>query len=836
VLTLAWRGVRFNIGRYVATLVAILTGVGFFAASGFLSDRVIEALEGTVDQQFGAIEVAVIPDPAQSATAASRLRISVDLAEEIEALPEVGAVAGDLSGSLAFLADDGEVVADGAVGRIWVVDDRLNPLDIAEGTAPVAADEIAVDRGLAADEGFTVGDRVTLLSLAGQTEMVISGITSFGDNDAIDGSGTVSLPAANAFDLLNRGQREYDALFVRGDGGSTVVAEAVKTVVPDGFMVLNGDDFRDDKRSEVGGIGRILKRGLQFFALLALMVGGFVIYNTFNVIVAQRTRELAVLAAIGATPKQLKRSLRWEALVIGVVGSALGVLAGFAMAFGLMAVLDRMGVSLPGSGVSVRTSTIVLAALFGIVITFVSAMLPASRAGRAEPLEALRQADAATVTIGRGRMTGAGIAIAAGGLGMFVLSDARLIGLCALVLFGGVISAGPVIAVLGSALMRPLLAPFGLEGRLAADNTARNPHRTAATSNALLIGVFLVTFVSIAGTSAKDYAVAQINALSTADYTIESDGGTIDPELVASLEAIEGVELVTPFRREAVGLSVDGTDQGASTLSSGDLDALVDAAGIELKSGSLDDVVPGTVVLLDSQSGGAGVGSTAVFTNSSGEQIELEVVGIIGLNLDAMATGNITDPSTFDEFVGETAPTVAFIKTVRGAQSDTADAIEALTKLRPDISLQAGNFLGRLIGTIFDFLINAVNGLLLMSVVIALIGIVNTMTLSILERRRELGLLRVVGMIDRRVRRMVRLESVVIASLGTISGMLLGAFGGFALITAIRRESDADIALRLPPGLLAVILVVGVFLGLVAALIPAQRSTRLDVLESIQST
>jgi len=420
-------------------------------------------------------------------------------------------------------------------------------------------------------------------------------------------------------------------------------------------------------------------------------------------------------------------------------------------------------------------------------------------------------------------------------VGMLIGGGAAVIGISGVVLFVGVIVCGPFIAVAGSALMRPLLRGFGLEGRLAADNTARNPHRTATTSNALLIGVFLVTFVSVAGTSLRDYAVAEINALSTADFVIESTGGTVDDTLVSDLQAVEGVEAVTPFRREAVTLNIEGTES-STNLSTGDIDALRASAGIDLEEGSFDDLGPGTVLLAAGQFDSAGVGSTATFTNSVGESVDLEVVGIIGFTLDSMITGSITDAATFDGFVGETAPTAAFIKTVSGAQSDTRDEIERITKLRPDIALNEGNLLGRIIGAVFDFVISAVNGLLLMSVVIALIGIVNTLTLSIIERRRELGLLRVMGMVDRRVRRMVRIEAVVIAALGTVSGILLGTFAGFAMISAIDRLSETDIGISIPPVLLGVVLLLGVGLGLLAALIPAQRSTRLDVLEAISST
>jgi putative ABC transport system permease protein len=647
----------------------------------------------------------------------------------------------------------------------------------------------------------------------------------------------VSIPAPAAFDWLNDGQVEYAAVFLRGPGDQGELVAAVAPLAPAGFRVQEGDEFRADRRVEVGGIGRVLKRALQFFSTLALLVGGFVIYNTFNVIVAQRTRELAVLAAIGATPKQLKRSLRSEALVIGLLGSALGVAAGFGLTFGLVAVLAGLGVDLPGSGIRVSPATVIQSIVFGTVITLLSATLPARRAGRAEPIEALRQADASVVQVSRARTVVAAILIGLGVTAMLAGPNALTIGVGTLALFLGVITAGPLIAVTGSRLLRPVLGLFGLEGELAADNTARNPQRTATTSNALLIGVFLVTFVTVAGTSAKEYAVEQINELSTADFTIASTGGTIDDDLVSDLQAIDGVERVTPFRRETVALSVDGDERGSTSLSTGDLDALRDAAGIELEEGTYDDLGPGAVVLLATQiANGGGVGSTATFSDSTGESVDLEVVGVIGVSLDAMLTGAIVTTDTFDGFVGDTAPTVAFIKTEPGVQTDVEDEIAAITDRRPDVSLQAGNVVGRLVGSIFDFLISAVNGLLLMSVVIALIGIVNTMTLSILERRRELGLLRVVGMVDRRVRRMVRVESVVIAALGTISGMLLGAFSGFALVTAISRLSDATIAVSLPPVLLGAVLGLGIGLGVVAALVPAHRSTRLDVLEAIQST
>ena len=838
---LAWRGVRHNTGRYVATLIAIITGVAFFTSTGFLSDRVIDALEGDAARQYSGVDAAVVVDEtAEGGEFSQDLRIGQDAADQISALAGVDAVGGDLAGSVAFLAPDGSTFADGAIGRLWIEDDELNPIDIDEGVAPEAAGEIAVDKALAADEDLELGDQTTILTLAGQFDVTVVGITSFGNGDAQDADGTVSIPESTAFDWLNAGQAEYQDLYVRGTVDQDELVSAVEPFVPAGFRVQSGDDLIDDKQSEVAGFGKILKSGLQGFALLALFVGGFVIYNTFSVIVAQRLRELAVLAAIGATPKQIKRSLRFEGLVIGFIGSALGVVTGLGLAFALMAVLEALGVSLPGSGISVSPTVVYQGLFVGTAITFLSVMTPARRAAKTEPIEALRQAAVETAPLSRQRVITAGILVGLGALGM-LFGPAVAIGFGALALFVGVIVAGPIIAVVGSKAFRPLLSRLGLEGRLAGDNIARNPQRTATTSNALLIGVFLVTLVTVAGTSVKDFSVATINEFSSADYVIESDGGTIDDALIADLDAVDDVEAVTPFRREAVSVegpgTVDPTGDGTpSVVSTGDFTALSDVADLDLEQGSIDDLGPGQVLLQSGVAGPDPIGQTVTLTNSRGETVDLEVAGVIKFSLDSGLVGSFVDTPTFDAFVGETAPTVAFIDVQTGAQSDTEDAIDGITELRPDITLTQGNAIGQLVGQVFDFLIEAVNGLLLMSVIVALIGIVNTLSLSILERRRELGLLRVVGMEDKRVRRMVRIESVLISALGTITGVALGVFTGWALIFGIDRLSEAGIPYALPGGMLALVLVLGIGLGFLASLIPAQRSTRLEVLDAINAT
>ena len=456
--------------------------------------------------------------------------------------------------------------------------------------------------------------------------------------------------------------------------------------------------------------------------------------------------------------------------------------------------------------------------------------IPARRAAKTEPIEALRDAAAETHSLSRRRGIAAAVLVALGLGGLFFGTGPAGIGMGALMLVIGTIIAGPFIATVSTRAFRILLKPFGLEGQLAVDNSARNPKRTATTANALLIGVFLVTFVTVAGTSLKDYAVAELQKLSSADLIVSSDGGSLDATLVKNLQTVPGVEKVTTFRRESV--TIDGKP---SQLSTADTGALLQVAKIKAKEGSLDNLQSGTIAVDSSLAGAAKIGSTVNVADRNGHTIPLKVVAILDATVDAAQVGNLTVPATFDSLVGQTAPTAAFVDARNGTESDTQKAIEDLTAQRPDITVAEGNAIGRLVGSVFDFLISAVNGLLFMSVIVALIGIVNTLSLSILERRRELGLLRVIGMTDKRVQRMVRLESGLIATLGTLTGLALGLIIGWGLIPAINRVSSAGIGFGFPGVQLVLVLVLGVALGFLASFLPARRSTHLEVLDAIAS-
>ncbi|WP_107765553.1 ABC transporter permease [Nocardioides terrigena] len=839
-LKLVLSSVRHNLGRYLATLIAIMTGVGFYTAVGVVSDGVISSLEGNVDAEYGNVDVAVVPDVTATAdeTAADpeALKVPQPTVDQLLTLPGVEGGAGILTGSVAFLGSDGKPFATSAVGRLWITDQDLNPLSLADGDAPASTGEIAVDRGTAGDHGLDVGDDLTLLTLAGKEKVTLVGITEFGDSAALDGDGTVSVTEADAFDWLNSGQAEYESYYLRGSEDPDDLVASAGEVLPDGFEVQTGDEFRADQRETTGSFAQGLKTALRAFAVLALLVGGFVIFNTFSVIVAQRLRELAVLAAIGATPRQLKRSLRLEGLVLGLVGSLLGVVAGYVLTLLLDGVLKVTGGSLPG-GLGFGLSNVLGGIALGTIITVLSVMIPARRAARTEPIEAMRDAAVESAELGRTRGIVCVVLVALGVAAMLLTDELAVVGIGAVAIIAAVLIGAPYLAKGGARLFRPLLERFGMEGRLAVDNSVRSPKRTATTANALLIGVFLVTLVAVAGASVRDFAVGEVSDLQSADYVVVSQGGSLDDAFVSDLATIEDVNDVVAFRREPV--TIDGT---ATVASAGDVSELAKVANIAVESGALADLASsgdgsGTIAVIDTGEGATpDIGGTVTVTDSRGKDVELRVVAVLEPTQDTAQTGSIIDTTTFESLVGDVAPTLAFVDVASGAQGKTKDDIQNLAAVRPDITAQEGNAVGKLIGTVFDFLIKAVTGLLLMSVVIAIIGIINTMSLSILERRRELGLLRIIGMTDNRVRRMVTLESVLISLLGTLGGLVLGLVVSLLLLVSINRDSQAAVTPSIPWIELVVILVLGVLIGVLAALLPARRSTKLEVLDAISAT
>jgi putative ABC transport system permease protein len=618
--------------------------------------------------------------------------------------------------------------------------------------------------------------------------------------------------------------------------------------------VIPGPEFRETEQERASGFVDLLRPALQGFAYVALFVAAFVIFNTFSVVVTQRFRELALIRAVGGTPGQVRRSLLAEGLAIGAVASAVGIVAGALLALLVQAVLAGFGVELPGAGVAVTPSQVLLCLGVGTVVTVLSVAVPAFRAGRTRPVEAMRDSEVDVSGTSRARAVIGGSALA---LAAALLLAARLVGPRiyfllpgALLLFVGLVVGGPLLARLYALALGPVLRRFGLTGRLALDNSVRNPRRTATTANALVVGLFLVTLVTVSGDALKTWIVDQLNQLSSSDYIVAGTGGPVDPELVRRIDATEGVAESAPVRTTT---ALDSADR-IVILSGADVDRLRRTTGLEVVSGSLDEVASSAgvaVVDLGQLGGGGGAGSAgpgedreiAQIGGRLGQQVQLvgpdgtvlsvPVVATLEPKIDTLFLGTLVSEEALEAIAGTRPVTQVFVRAESGALDAVGVRLDRLAERYAGIEVQPGNFIGAAVAQVFDFLIGAVNALLGMSVAIALIGVVNTLTLSILERRRELGMVRALGMTRGQVAATIRIEGVVIGSLGTVVGMSAGLLLGWVLIGGI---GDGEVALSVNWARIGLIALAGVAVGVVASLLPARRALRIDVLEATRAT
>jgi putative ABC transport system permease protein len=812
---LAWRSIRAHPTRFVATLLAVVVGTAFLSGALVLRDSLGDALSASADRQLAGVAAAVEgPDDGL---------VPAEVVDQVASVPEVAGAAGTVDGRVNILDDQGQLAAEGVAGASWIDVPELEPFDVVEGRGPDAAGEVALDARTAADVGVGVGDEVALATASGSATATVVGVVAYGDRERSDPSGDLLVSPDDAFAWLAAGDEGYSAVLATAADGASEddVVAAIEAVVAPGLEVSTGDEVRDEASGGAAGIANAIGTALQGFAYLALFVSLFIIYNTFSTIVAQRTRELALLRALGATGKQVRRSVWVEALLIGVVASAVGLVVGIALFLALTALVPQFEQLAGDVSLQVGVGAVVQVLVSGTLITLLSALLPAFRAARTRPVEALRSADRDP--------SGTSVVRAVLGLGLLLLGVAVLVLGTAIeafllvvlgtpLLFLGVLVGGPVVAAgFGAAVER--LASIGpVSWRLGAQNVRRNPRRAATTANALVIGVFLVVVVTAGGGAVRDYATAELARLGGPDVTVLSE-----PALPAgyreAVEATEGVEQVAEVTIEA------GTTVGGMVVSAVDLGQL-DALGLSFTEGDPADLGPGDVTLPALV---AGQESLAV-----GDPIVVTFAGDVERELRLGATTDFSASLVQSVVAAQTAldadpalrPDQLSIITAPGQAAAVEERLGELDTEFSGVAVLPGNFLGQLVGEVFDFLISSVNALLSVAVLIALFGIVNTLVLSITERTHEIGLLRAVGMSRRQLRSAIRVEAVAVSLMGSVLGMAWGLFVAWCLTRTL--------GFSVPITEMAVILAIGVVLGVVASLLPAHRAARLDVLDAIR--
>ncbi len=850
--TVTWRTLVARKVRLLLSGLAIVLGVAFVAGSFIFTDTIQRSFDGIVDGSVPDVTVRADADPVESRggpvpPAGVPQTLDAALVEQVAALPEVERADGTVDGFGLFVARaDGRLLGGaGAPTLTFNFSDAPNMLgqpsiSVAEGREPRTEDEVALDVRSAEQAGYVVGDTVTLLSTGPvpQQEATLVGTVEFAGG-GLAGVTLVVLDTATAQDVFLGGERVFTSISVAGAPGvgQAELARAVETLLPSGFEAATGDDVAAEIQGLIGTALDFLTTFLLVFGAIALVVGTFLIVNTFSILVAQRSRELALLRALGASRGQVTRSVLAEACVVGLLGSTVGLLLGFGLAAGLRLLFATFGLDLDSTPLVLRPRTAVVAYVVGVLVTMVAAYAPARRASRVPPVAAMRDEVALPETSVRRRtVVAAVLALLGAGLlawGLGGASNAVLtVGLGVLAVLLGVALAAPVLsrpvlAVLGRVYARL----FGAVGRLAWQNARRQPRRTAATASALMIGLSLVTTMSIIGASVNASIERTVRADFPGDLVISNAVGIPFSSSVADdVAQVPGVERVAALQAVSGRLGEDGLPALAGDLD--DVEAVVAPDYVEGRAPrTAQEVVLDTDYAEDVA---LEVGSTVVFAAAEGlEGVEVSVVGLYEPS-QALQGGLVSRELLDGSGIARQDAFVA-VRAFEGVDVRELDrAVEEVVADVPTVTVQDREEFTEGQRDRIDQLLLLIYALLGLALVIAILGIVNTLALSVVERTREVGLLRAIGLSRRQLRRMVRLESVAIALLGAALGIGTGL--GFGTVLQ-RSVADQGVeVLAIPWTQLALYVLAAVVVGVLAAVLPARRAARLDVLRAIGST
>lgn len=834
--------------RYALTGLAVVLGVAFMAGTMVLTDTMEKTFDGVFASANDGTDVIVRRAAAiDGEFTDARDRVPASLVADVTAVDGVRAARGSVQGFAQLVHADGSASDADAlgvtVGANWIDDDGLNPFTLASGHAPTAANEVVLDARTATSEGWTIGDDLTVLTKAGPTTLRLVGTATYGDVDGLPGSTLVATDDATAQALFGEAG-QYDMVVVAAGDGVTSAELADRLAAAtggpaSGLEVLTGDADTAVKQADFKDDLSFFNTFLMAFAYVALFVGTFIIYNTFSIVVAQRMKDLAMLRAIGAKRGQVLRSIVLEAVAVGIVAAAIGLVAGIGLSFGLRALLSGAGLDIPSGSIVVASGTVLTAFVVGVAVSVVSAVAPAVRASRVRPIAALRDVavdrtgtSAARTIVGL-LVTGAGVTAFAAGVTADGKSAVSFLGLGVLTVIMGVFTLGPVLVRPAMRVLGAPAARLGITGRYASENAQRTPKRTAATASALMIGVALVGFITILAASTSSSISAAVDKSFRADYVIESGSWNqgFATMIEDDLRAVPEVDELSPLRSAPA--EVDGSATEVMALDTAVIDALYD---LKVSAGAITSVHGDGVAVAanTARDDGIGVGDTVPFRFADGQELQLTVRAIYDGNAIGGESAWVVGLDTFEAHVADQFDRRVFLTVDDGIRAaDSRAAIDAALAQWPNAEVQDGAEFKEAITAEIDQMLNLIYGLLALAVVIALIGIANTLALSIHERTRELGLLRAIGMHRRQLRAAVRWESLLIATLGAALGGMLAVGGAWGIVKAL--DSEGVTRFTVPVSQLVVIVASAGLAGIVAAAGPARRAARLDVLTAITS-
>ena len=843
---LSLRNLLAHKGRFLMTVFAVVLGVGFVVASSVVTDTLRTSIDGLFAAINDGVDLSVRAesnlDSGGGGGPTSRGRVPEGLLDDVLEVEGVDAAEGVVGGYAQMLDEDGEpVTSTGSpfLGVSWGEEDQLYPVTLDEGKKPSGPGEVAIDRDTSSEFGLDVGDRSTVLLVDGPRDVEVVGVFTFGETNSLLGARLTAFEAAVAQEAFGAAG-EFDTIDVAADGDvdPADLAASVQTILPAGFEAITSEQIVDEAIEETGQFIGIFQTVLLAFAGVALIVSAFFINNTFAIVLGQRTRELALLRGVGASGSQIRRSVALESLVIGLLASAIGVGVGLVIAVLLQAILAAGGFELPEEGLVLAARSWVLALIVGVGVTVLSSIAPARRASRIQPVEGMREGYRAPT--GGTRRTIAGLALTFGGvalmaLGLFVFEGGGAVfgslGIGAIAVLLGVSMLSPLISVPVARVIGAPFARLGISGRIARQNVIRTPSRTARTASALMIGLALVTTVLVVGTSIKAKIAGAVEETVRADFVISAEGFTgFSPAVVAGVTELDEVTAASGIRFDR--FRFEDTEEDLVAV---DPDAAARLVDIAVADGAVEGLQRGEIVVHEDSAGDAGV--------SVGDEVTVEFAmggaqqfTVAAIHRDATFAGNfLIGIDDFSEFYpANDVDFIAFVRLADGVDLDDGRAaIETVLEEYPQLTLEDRSEYGQSQEDELNQLLVAVNALLGLALFIALMGIANTLALSVIERTREIGLLRAVGMSRRQARRMVLVEAIVVSVFGALLGVAVGLLFGIGSSLALP-DSFVD-TIVVPWGSLLVVVIAAAICGILAGLLPARRAARLDVLDALAS-
>jgi putative ABC transport system permease protein len=845
-IRIAWRSLTAHKLRTFLTTLAILLGVAMICGTYVLSDQIDRGFKNIFTDAYKGIDVTVTRTAKfNGGMSAATEGLPQSLEQKVRSVDGVAEAYGFVTG-MGAIAVHGKVVSTGGAPTLFfsAVPTDISNTTYVKGGIPQEPGEVSVIQKLAQDENLDLGSPLTVVAPGGSEQVRVSGIFTFASQSSLGGSTLIDATLSDMQRWFNMPGKvsEIDVKAVAGVSPDEL-ARRIEGVVPPYAEVKTGTQAAADQTKLMSeAIGKFLKPMLLSFGGIAVLVGAFIIFNAFSMTVAQRRREFAMLRALGASRRQVLVTLAVEALVMGVLASILGILAGMGISAGVIRLLQAVNVDIPHGGLVLAPRTVAISLAVGVLVTLLSAVVPAWRATRVPPVAALQEGATLPPTrFARFMPVVAGVVavLGVGGIiaGMYgpgaTTTRLATIAVGAVLVFLAVaIASKYFIRPLAGALGWPLVKLAPVSGRLARDNTARNPARTAATASALMIGLGVVVFVAVFAQGLKSSFVDAFDKVSRADFVVQSEGFVPLPSTTAgNLQSLPGVQVATGLDMQQVQAKgkqtvVMGIDPGLFTQVwhfhwlGGGGDALLGRLGT------------GNAVVEEQTASSLGVkvGDPVTVETQDGKKATLKVTGLYRDPM--MLNGIVVGPSAYQALFPSGQQYMVFVKAAPGSDlSQEQQRLEQALASVPTAKVQtAQEYKDSLVRQV-NQLLNLVYGLLAMSVIISLFGIVNTLVLAVYERTREIGLLRAIGSSRGQIRATVRYESVITSIIGAIMGIVVGVIFAWIVTT---KFAGQGITFSLPGGQLIVFLVVGVIVGVVAAILPARRAARIDILQAIQ--